>query len=404
MRTSRLPGARELPFGRFVLLEIPFSLAPHQRRRLFAYRWPRRSGRSCVMRVLRYAAARAMSQVLYDMSDVCPATTYEPADDLWLVTAYFNPLGYHTRRRNYDRFRDVIARSGLQLLTIECAIGRGAFALPPSADVLRVRARHLLWQKERLLNLAIAQLPARCTKVAWLDCDVLFENPRWAVETSRALDRHVVVQPYTMAVRLSQDADGHRHVERVKRAFASIYSECPQHLGEGNYDQHETGLAWAARREALARCQLYDACIVGGGDHVMAHAMCGDWVSPCIDRRLGAHSRHREHFVRWAKNVWACVDGNIGCVPGAVLHLWHGERSNRRYGLRHRELERFGFDPETDVRIGRTGCLEWASRKPALHRWVKEYFRSRQEDGAAPPVAENAALEPAASASGGERR
>ncbi|HXQ20877.1 MAG TPA: hypothetical protein VN812_04340 [Candidatus Acidoferrales bacterium] len=337
-----------------------------------------------------------MSEVLYDIGDVYPATAYEPADDLWLVTAYFNPLGYHTRRRNYERFRDVIARSGLQLLTIECAIGRGAFALPPSADVLRVRARHLLWQKERLLNLAIAQLPARCTKVAWLDCDVVFENPQWAVETSRALERHWVVQPYTMAVRLPQDADRHRDAERVNRAFASIYPEAPQHLGEGDYDKHgDTGLAWAARREALARCQLYDACIVGGGDHVMAHAMCGDWVSPCIDRLLGAHSTRREHFVRWAKNVWTCVGGNVGCVPGAALHLWHGERSNRRYRLRHGELKRFGFDPETDVRIGRTGCLEWASHKPALHRWVKEYFRSREEDGAAPPVAEGTALEPA---------
>ena len=60
-----------------------------------------------------------------------------------------------------------------------------------------------MWQKERLLNLVFAQLPERCTKVEWLDADVLFESAAWAVDTSRALDAHPVVQPFDTAVRLS---------------------------------------------------------------------------------------------------------------------------------------------------------------------------------------------------------
>jgi hypothetical protein len=316
------------------------------------------------------------------MMDVCPATTYEPVTDLQLITAYFNPLGYRSKRRNYEIFKEALVRSGLPLLTIECAIGNAPLTLPRSADVVHVHARDFMWQKERLLNLVIAQLPRQCTKVAWLDSDVLFENPRWAVEASKALDHCVLVQPFATAIRLPQGSDRYSGVGRVRGSFAAVFTESPQHARRGDRRRHgETGMAWAARRELLDRCQLYDTCIIGGGDHVMAHAMSGTCESPCIDRLVGTDTAHRAHFARWAETYWGTVQGSIGWVPGAALHLWHGERSNRRYSLRHRELERFAFDPHTDLRIGNTGCWEWASDKTAMQRRVIDYFVNRQEDG-----------------------
>ena len=70
-----------------------------------------------------------------------PTGLYEAVDDLWIVTAYFNPAGYRTRRANHDLFAQRIVESGLRLLTVECALGEAAFELPESPDVLRVRAR-----------------------------------------------------------------------------------------------------------------------------------------------------------------------------------------------------------------------------------------------------------------------
>ena len=131
-----------------------------------------------------------------------PGCRYEPAEDLWLLTAYFNPMGYETKARNYGLFRDAVKRSGLHLLTIECAFGRQPFTLPGASDVLQIRAKHVMWQKERLLNLALASLPPDCLKVAWVDCDILFSNPAWAAETSSRLDDVPVVQPFTSAIRL----------------------------------------------------------------------------------------------------------------------------------------------------------------------------------------------------------
>lgn len=306
---------------------------------------------------------------------------YRPAPDLGLITTYFNPARYRTKRANYERFREPLAASGLRLLTVECAFGDAPFDLPASDGVIRVRGRDVMWQKERLLNLALQQLPADCTKVAWLDADLLFQNPGWAIETSAALDRFQAVQPFDRAVRLARGALTEDGAATSYPGFAAVYSRNPQQLLTGDFARHgHTGFAWAARREVLVG-GLYDACIAGSGDHMMAHAFCGDWESVCVARIIGDAGRHRAYFARWAAAVYSRVRGRVGFVPGAVLHLWHGEVADRRYVDRNRELAGFGFDPLRDVWVGGSGCWEWASRKPALHQWAADYFRHRQEDG-----------------------
>jgi hypothetical protein len=252
-----------------------------------------------------------------------------------------------------------------------------------------------MWQKERLLNLAVARLPARCAKVAWLDCDILFENPRWAVDTSRMLDRFPVVQPFATAIRLPKGSRDYRGEGDVWTSFGAVRAQDPDAVWSGDYDKHgETGFAWAARRELLASAGLYDACIIGGGDHVMAHAMCGDCVSPCIPRLLGRDNEHLSHFIRWSELFYRAMRGEIGHVSGSALHLWHGERVDRGYSIRHRQLEGFGFDPEKDLRIGGGACWEWASEKTEMHRWAAQYFAGRKEDGGAEDGASSAGAQP----------
>ena len=45
------------------------------------------------------------------------------------------------------------------------------------ADILiQLRGGALLWQKERLLNLALKAVPSNATKIAWFDCDVILKR------------------------------------------------------------------------------------------------------------------------------------------------------------------------------------------------------------------------------------
>ena len=137
------------------------------------------------------------------MREYHPAAVYAPCDDLWIVTTYYNPAGYRTKRENYARFAAPLRAAGIPLVTVECAFGAEPFELAASPHVIQVRARNVMWVKERLINLAIARLPDHVTKVAWLDADILFTNAAWAQQTSALLDRWPLAQPHDRVGRMA---------------------------------------------------------------------------------------------------------------------------------------------------------------------------------------------------------
>jgi hypothetical protein len=71
----------------------------------------------------------------------------------------------------------------------------------------------------------------------------------------------------------------------------------------------------------------------------------------------------------------------VSYVPGTIFHLWHGDRADLAYAVRNRELASFQFDPAKDLRLGDSGCWEWAQDNPGLRAWGARYFASRREDG-----------------------
>src|SRR5262245_41446478 len=94
---------------------------------------------------------------------------------LWAITCYFNPLGSRRRRVNYAIFRQRLA---LPLVATALSFdGCGELREGDAEIVLHCDGGDVMWQKERLLNLALAALPAACEHVLWVDCDVIFQRP-----------------------------------------------------------------------------------------------------------------------------------------------------------------------------------------------------------------------------------
>ena len=299
-----------------------------------------------------------------------------------VITCFFNPSRYRTKLLNYRIFRESLHVSGIPCITVECLFPGQTSELSGWSGVHTVIGPHAMWLKERLLNIAIARMPSSWTNIAWLDCDVLFDDPAWAIRTVEQLETQVVVQPFSEVVRLQKGRTWGRQLDAQWQSFGAIAKRKPNHLLRGNFQQHgHTGFGWAARRDLLTRHGLYDGCVAGSGDHMMAHAFAGDWNSPCVQRTLTS-SHHHDHFVAWAQDVYSSVRARVSCAPGTIYHLWHGATADRRYGAREREFALFDFDPKTDLRLGENGCWEWASHKPALHAWAAEYFAKRKEDGA----------------------
>lgn len=355
------------------------------------------------------------------MTAVHSAATYRPCDDLWVVTAYFNPAHYQARRALYHTFAETLQRSGLHLLTVECAFGDDPFELPPGPEMIHVRGRDIMWQRERLLNIGIGRLPAAVKKVAWLDCELLFSNPDWALETARQLDQFPVVQPFERVIWLAPGKVSAADGDRFWPSFGYVRRRNPDATGMEWETHGHTGFGWAYHRELLDRHGLYDANIGGSGDHLMAHAMVGDFDAGCMQYMFSAdvargltrpsRGRHiwsrfsrpvrrllhgqaqrgapefqiineaaRSHFLAWARPFYTDVQGKVGYTPGVALHLWHGSLARREYVERRALLNMQAFDPARDIRLGESDCWEWASDKPLLHAWLRGHFERRQED------------------------
>jgi hypothetical protein len=303
---------------------------------------------------------------------------------LWAISAFFNPARFNTRLANYRLFRQHLS---VPLLTVELS-NDGSFQLTnEDADILvQVSSSCVVWQKERLLNLAVRKLPADVRHVAWLDCDVIFEDINWPIATVLMLNSHPIGQPFTTLYEPGYGDRGCATVTRMPAAHSLAYTMATQ----SNADIAELlphavdtvraggGFAWAARRELLERFGLYDAMILGGGDRTISAAAYGRFSDPIASTLL--NKAQQRHYLNWAQPFFAEVRGRVGFVKGNLVHLWHGSLENRKYLQRHKDLLSFDFNPSTDLVIDSQGCWDWRTPKPALQRYIKQYFQERMED------------------------
>ena len=298
---------------------------------------------------------------------------------LLVITTYFNWEHFRNKRSNYDIFISYMKQAGIRVLTVECALAHDSFELNPSKEVIQVRTSSIMWQKERLLNVALNALPYGCRFVAWIDCDVIFQNSRWHLEAIRQMANVRVLQLFADVVRLKRLATPTTFDKTLTREgfVSSLSGDCT--WGTASYPVHP-GFAWAIHRDAIEACQgFFDVCVVGGADRVMAHAWSGDFAARPV-RRITAGAL-RPHYLKWAERAFEVVGGSVSHIPGTLFHMWHGDHKNRAYMERHKVLAALGFDPRQDLCRNEHGCWEWTSRTPELERWMALYFAGRKEDG-----------------------
>lgn len=308
---------------------------------------------------------------------------------IWAITCYFNPAGYRQRLANYRVFR---RRLRVPLLCVEWSTDGSYDLHDDDADqLIRVQGGDVMWQKERLLNLGVSQLPDDCVYVAWVDCDVVFERDDWLHRACDALRRYRLVHLYSRRHNLAANVDitdnGRLASDSIASSAESVIHKRRQgQTTPGDFLDADAplkyrttvGLAWAAHRELLLRHGLYDACVLGSGDRVILAAAMGqlDWGV----RVVQMNPRWAAHFCAWARPFSEAIKGRVGCLAGTIAHLWHGEMRDRRYGERHHVLRQHQFDPTLDLTQDNSGVWRWDSPKSAMHRQVFDYFTQRRED------------------------
>lgn len=306
---------------------------------------------------------------------------------MWAISSYYNPAHYKRRLANYRLFREKLSTP---LVTVELSFD-GTFELGRNdADILvQISGGAILWQKERLLNVALKSVPPCCNNIAWIDCDVVFERLDWVDEAKKQLQTFNVVQLFSDQVDLRPEdhqinidyhatpPSGHGIISLVSENKFRQADVVP--TSDRNRRSFAWGLAWAAKREILEDHGLYDAMIAGGGARALVSAMYADFDK--VIEAAQFNDAQREHYLKWALPYHQAVGERIGHVTGRLYHLWHGEIKNRNYAGRHRGLVENNFNPSTDIAIGSNGAWRWAKSKPDLEKFLQNFFISRAEDG-----------------------
>jgi len=297
---------------------------------------------------------------------------------LHVVAVISNPARYHSRYRLAREFiAKMRATPNVKLHMVELAHGDRHFEVTsPGGTDLQLRSSNELWHKEAMINLGVRHLlPRDWRYLAWVDADVEFQHPAWALETIHQLQDYAVVQPFSEAI----DMGPHGNALSLSRSFA-----CGVNQGEGKMVGYEspykfghTGYAWACTRHFYENVGgLIDWAILGSSDHNMARALIND-VDVSVHGSMTPAMRRKCH--EWQTLAYRQTHGHLGYVPGHLRHYFHGRKSKRYYCERWQILVKHRFDPDVDLRRDVQG-LYYIHNKPHLVEDVRQYMRSRHED------------------------
>lgn len=300
-----------------------------------------------------------------------------------VITMVSNPCRYKSRFELYRKFKQYMTSCGVDLWTIELAMGATPFNItdPTNPRDIRMQYYDELWVKENALNVLISRLPSDWEYVAWIDADIEFLRKDWLTEAMYQLQRYQIIQMWENAIDYGPDLEvigptAESFMSRyVKRGFS--YPEGPQGYGE-----YHPGYAWAARREAIdGMGTLYDKAILGAGDRHMALA----WVGKTANSfHPDMHSKYMENILQFEARCRTTIRHDVGFMRGTINHFWHGRKKDRGYYDRWKILIDAQYDPGADIRRNSEGiyCLndDMTPRFLKLRDGIKNYFKSRNED------------------------
>ena len=253
----------------------------------------------------------------------------DAVNDVDLIAVHFNPTRSVRRRETFYEWAPTLGMLRQRLRVVELVLDDDEPEIDGSIVIRGTRQKHLLWQKEPLLQTMLERSTKRY--FAWLDHDIVIERPDWLEDAMRQLRTGCdAVQLFKEVSYLGPD----QRLQRIKPGAAANGPGAP-------------GGMWIAKTRFLKNIggfPLYQ--IVGSGDEGLLASM--------------------------RKN------GTVGHVNSRSYHLYHGSQKNRQHHERHAMLRTHGFQ-RSDVFRNDAGILEWANNKE-LAREVHRFFVNRKED------------------------
>ena len=292
-----------------------------------------------------------------------------PKEILYVVLPYFNYCGFKRRQELFVKFVNEIRHVKNVRIVVSELTGPAPLPCLPVWKHIKNRGDTPVWMKEKLINVAIKQLPDDWEYVAWIDADITFLNPNWAQDTIDALQTNDVVQMFRTAVNLGPNNEA----IKIDKGFGYMYAESgTPYVKTDKYGHWHPGYAWACTRSTFRTMgnALLDWAILGSGDRHMAMA----WIGRVLDSCPG--TIHMNYKIMLMEYQHKCQNFSVSYVPGTILHHWHGRLEDRKYRERWDILVRHKFDPISDV----TMSLRLTPFGKRMEKDLKAYFEGRRED------------------------
>lgn len=309
---------------------------------------------------------------------------YRTHSEAVIIACYYNPTHNPYRLKSFNEFYNSIKHLNHRI--VECVIGDASPELPQTKFITRVSTSSTLWHKEALLNNIVKTLPVEFKYVFWIDADVIFTNKNWMVDAVAELqpDKNRMVQLFEYCIHLEQDelspnfdvernrqmcATKLRH-PRMWRSFGANYVTT-DYSDDAVYDKHgHVGFAWGARRYILDAMPLYDKALIGGADHIMAHAAVGQIGHSCI---MKSFTDDIDAVNKWSETFYKIIHGKLGYVKGDLYHIWHGAVEKRQYLKR---IQDFTSTAKEITERDENGLYVTKNDE-----YVKQYFDHRETTG-----------------------
>ena len=342
-----------------------------------------------------------IDNIEYKANDIKRALrTRKPIEEkLHVIAVISNPCLF---ARRYILFREFIQRMAQDepdviVYVVEMAYGNQKFLMTEAKNPrhLQLRTETPIWHKENMINLGVHKLlPHDWKAFAWIDADVEFDSPTWALDTLRILNGECdIVQVFSHCI----DMDPKEQTLSVFHSAGFQYSKQVP-FGTGKNLWHP-GYGWACTREAYqimgqglkasnnlttdstkgahsSLGGLYDQAILGSGDNIMMMSLIGNGEMAINPDSTDGYKASVREFQMWVKDL------RFGYVPGLIRHFFHGHKQNRKYTDRWKILVDHKYDPLKFVHYRDDGVL--VPTEGAFPEGVKEeimkYFEERNED------------------------
>lgn len=321
---------------------------------------------------------------------------------LTVLVPYFNYQNFKSRKLLHRQFIEYLQQINLPYIEVEASLDDNFFT-----SGLHYRVDHALWHKENLLNRALHYVTT--PYVAWIDADLLFTEPTWPTKTIERLQNCQVVQLFSQSYDLCKKQTILQSSYKPGYAYNALkikISDCDEVFDYSRTYHHPTikctlrgqvhpGFAWAAQTDFLRNIGGFlDTVIAGCGDRWMAdifalghlkHNLLSDRTS-LFQSVLGRFYDHEGKYLQmfdikhYLDNVLN-VPMKLGYIDNTVCHYWHGQKVNRKYVDRIKDIEELGYNSTlleyNDQLMYR---LKPTSTGSLIRQYLESYFSQRQED------------------------